>query len=780
MQDYILSLNGSWKLLWLDNQHVCSQKIEITTYDEIISNGNRVIDAVVPGNFELDLQRSGLLEDPFNGKNILKLRQYEYVHMWYGCCFDYNESLKNTELVFEGIDTIAEIYLNGVFVGKTDNMLIPHRLSCVSLKKGRNEIVVHVLPSTIYARNLPSAPGEHALTYNYAGMRLRKAAHTFGWDIMPRAVSGGIWRDVSLVRKTDNRIEDVYLYTLKTEGEGLKSQVELYYRFNISEDDIARYSVQIEGECGNSKFVIRKNLWFTSGSLRFDIENSKLWWVKGQGEANLYNVRVSLLLDEECVNTRDFRFGIRTVELIRTSIIDENGDGDFYIRLNGRKIFIKGTNWVPADAFHSRDRERIPKILDLVKEIGCNAIRCWGGNVYEDDTFFDYCDENGLLVWQDFAFGCAIYPNDEEFLRDVSREVHTIVKKLRQHPSLGIWAGDNEGDQFYYDYCSVNRRDPNNDLRSRKAIYNVLLAEDPLRPYLPSSPYIDKSVMNYENGIKLISENHLWGPRDNFKGDFYVNSKAAFASEIGYHGCTAPKSMEKFISSGNLWPQNNDEWLIHCAPVEIDKTGPYAFRRELMFKQVGLLFGDTPDSLEEFALASQISQAEAMKFFIEMFRSQKWRRSGIIWWNIMDGWPQLSDAVVDYYFAKKLAFHYIRTAQEPLCLMLTEPNNGKQGLIACNDTQEVIKITYKITDVDKDTMVLSGEGIVEPDSATTLDFLDEVVGEQGIYLIEWQSEKHNGKNHYAYGKFPLEFKKYVYLMKKTGFLRADGFYTIDS
>ena len=771
-----ICLSGAWELVWTENRRVRNENIRICTLEQFSALQERRIDAVVPGNFELDLLRNGLIEDPFFGTNPTQLRQYEYVHMWYGRAFAFDGETEGAELVFDGIDTVAEIYLNGALIGETDNMLIPHRLPAAALKKGRNELVVHILPATLTARERPSYPSDFALHYCYAGQQLRKAAHSFGWDIMPRAVSGGLWRDVRLEEAAaGDRIEDTYLYTLRVQGEGETACLELFYRMHLEEDDIFRYAVEIEGVCGDSRFFAKNKLWFTSGKLRFDVRDAHLWWIAGQGDANLYQVQVRLLRDGQCVDTKEFRHGIRTVELVRTSVIDEQGNGDFHIRLNGRRVFIKGTNWVPADAFHSRDKERIPDILKMVTDIGCNAVRCWGGNVYEDDPFFDYCDEHGLLVWQDFAFACAVYPRDDAFLRAVEAEVRTIVKKLRQHPSLAIWAGDNEVDQSTYDYGYYTPpRNPNEDRRSRQVIPNVLLAEDPLRPYLPSSPFVDEEAIRH--GLDKLTENHLWGPRDYFKSDFYQNSVACFASEMGYHGCTAPKSMEKFLSKDCLWPANNAEWMMHCAPPD-SEDGSFAYRRGLMFHQVEVLFGSIPDNLEEFALASQISQAEAMKFFIEMFRSQKWRRTGIIWWNIMDGWPQFSDAVVDYYFAKKLAYHYIRTSQLPLCLMFKEPKDGRQQLVAANDTQQDIAVSYTVTDLQSGQVVLSGNHIATADSSVTLDTLG-APDTQGVYLIEWQAGKYSGKNHYLYGKGPFNFSDYIHWMKKTDLLCADGFYSI--
>ncbi len=776
MPNKSILLNGEWQLAWADNHQVCDEKIEIKTFSDLTNQ--KGINAIVPGNFELDLYRNGLIEDPFYGENVTQMTRYEYVHMWYGRQFEYSGCLSNVFLDFEGIDTIAEVYLNGTLIGKTDNMLIAHKLEARTLKEGINDLVVHILPVTIEARKLPSTPGDSALEYNYAGLRVRKPAHTYGWDIMPRIVSGGLWRDVKLVQEQADRIEDTYLYTVGIRGEGQRSNVVLYYRMQLAEDDISRYTIEVKGQCGDSSFYKQGKLWFNSGHLKFEVENSKLWWIIGRGEPNLYQVQVNLLLDGKIVDSKNFHFGIRTVELVRTSVTDSKGNGDFHIKVNGERVFIKGVNWVPADAFHSRDKERIPKMLELVKDIGCNMIRCWGGNVYEDHDFFDICDRNGFLIWQDFSFGCGIYPQDDVFCQKVTKEIQSVVTKLRQHPSLGIWAGDNECDVAYAGSWSGFRRDPNQNRITRQVIPDVLKMEDPIRPYLPSSPFVDSVA--FEKGLEYLPEDHLWGPRDYYKSNYYQNAMAHFASEMGYHGCNAPKSVEQFISQENRWPVDNREWMVHCAPPEAEQ-GPYSYRRELMFKQVRELFKEIPDNLEEFALASQISQAEAMKFFVELFRCMKWHRSGIIWWNMIDGWPQFSDAVVDYYFNKKLAYHYIKTAQQPLCLMFAEPKDWHIKLMVSNDTKDKIDFTYTVTDITQGNRIIcNGSNTAFPDECKEIAMLNYSMAEKGVYLIEWQAGEYSGKNHYLYGNTPFEFGDYVKWMKQADLLRADGFTQIQS
>ena len=205
-----------------------------------------------------------------------------------------------------------------------------------------------------------------------------------------------------------------------------------------------RSEIEIEGVCGESRFQATAPLLNRMGHLRFRVENPSLWWVRGRGDQSLYSVTVRLWKGDSLVDSLSFTFGIRTVELERTSTTDSQGNGKFCFRVNGEPVFILGTNWVPVDAYHSRDHERIPAILDMVEEIGCNMIRCWGGNVYEDDLFYEICDQKGILVWQDFVMACATYPQSPAFQHFIEREARAIVKRLRMHPCIALWAGDNE------------------------------------------------------------------------------------------------------------------------------------------------------------------------------------------------------------------------------------------------------------------------------------------------------------------------------------------------
>ncbi|HEX2950213.1 MAG TPA: glycoside hydrolase family 2 [Armatimonadota bacterium] len=759
-----ISLDGNE---WFFAYQIDTAPEKLTSITGLEHAGLHVYRCTVPGNFELDLHAQGIIDEPFYGTNITQLKQYEYAHIWYFRTFtlEHNFPEQQVELVFEGIDCCADVYLNGMFIGSTDNMLVEHAFSVTGLLQDENELFLHIKPAVEVARQYHYPPSVAAQHDNVESLYIRKAPHMYGWDIMPRAVSAGIWRPVYLRFRPREHLDMTYLQTISLTPD--KAQQVFHYQAHLTPSPDNHYALTIEGVCGDSSFSETRPLSFAAGYFTFAIPQPKLWWPLGSGEQHLYQVTVSLMKDDTVIDQRAFLHGVRTVELARTSISGAGGEGEFCFFVNGERVFIKGTNWVPADAFHSRDAERIPAMVDLAVELGCNMFRCWGGNVYETDDFFTLCDIKGIMVWQDFAFACAVYPQDSEFCSRVEKEARKVTRRLRQHPSLALWAGDNECD-LAYGWFGLKRRDPNSNVLTREVLPRVLHEEDPFRPYLPSSPYVDATA--FQAGSQGITENHLWGPRDYYKSRFYTGSPCHFASEIGYHGCPDPESIKRFISPEKCWPYTqNDEWNLHST----SPTEPFSDQRvTLMANQIRELFGHVPDALEDFAFASQAAQAEATKFFIELFRSTKWRRTGIIWWNLIDGWPQFSDAVIDYYFVKKLAFHTIKAAQQPLCLMLREPADWRQQLVAVNDLRRELSIQYSLRDIDTDDILARGERLVPANSIAVVDQVPFSMGEKRCYLIEWHSEIGTGQNYYLVGNPPFTLPQYRMWIEKSGILSA--------
>lgn len=770
MNENRINLNGAWCLGYAPNSKVVADNYNITTVLSLKASGYDIIPAEVPGNFELDLYKAGIIDDPYYSTNTLELQKYECMHMYYFMEFFLSEVSEHQCIHFEGIDTCADVYVNGVLVGSCENMFISHEFDLDCLHSGVNEILVHIKPVTIEARKYEISPASNAQTYNYDSLYIRKAGSMFGWDIMPRIVSGGIWRDVYIYTRQREYIKNVFAYTTSVDTANETASVIFHYNLAVEGDYIGDYSVKVSGSCGDSSFGVATRLWFTSGKIHCGINNCKFWWPRNYGDANLYDTIFELYHGDTLIDRYNFRFGVRTVKLDRTSTTDAEGNGQFRILINNKQIFAMGTNWVPVDAFHSNDVKRLPDIMPMLNDLGCNIVRCWGGNVYEHENFFDFCDENGIMIWQDFAMGCAVYPQEQEFLDILKPEIISIVKKYRNHASLCIWAGDNECDYAYYSWGAVIRN-PNENIITRRLIPEILQAYDFTRPYLPSSPYIDDEA--FKTG-KPTSEEHCWGPRDYFKGNYYRNTVCHFASETGYHGCPSVESLKKYISPEKLWPwydkewgDTNEDWNTHAASMTA-KGGNYSYRIPLMAKQIKTLFGTEPDNIEDFSIASQISQAEAKKYFIERFRFTKWRRTGIIWWNLIDGWPQISDAVVDYYYDKKLAYYYIKRSQQPLCMMADE-DDSKIIFYIVNDIRNDVTVNYKITNITTGESVVTGT--VDSKSDTSAKVCEHIKqdGEQCFYLIEWKYGKHSGSNHFMSGMPNIDLNAYRTALTKTGF-----------
>lgn len=722
---------------------------------------SRTVPATVPGNVEMDLEREGLIRDLYRGDNIHALRPFEFVTWTYSTTFDAPApgADQRLELVFEGIDTVAEILLNGETIGRTDNMFIAHRFDITDAVRSKaNELVVRISPPAEYARGITRSAITAIWPFRADSLYLRKARHMWGWDICPRAVSAGLWRPVRIETVPATRFTDVYVVTKAITPQCAK--VEIDWTFVCPSLDTTGYKVRAVLRDGDREAARAEvDAVASTGLMRLVVSEPRAWWPKGYGAPSLYDLRLELVKGDDVTAAWRKSIGLRTLELERTEESNPPGTGEFCFRVNGEKIFIRGSNWVPADALHGRDADRVIKNLALFDELGCNMVRIWGGGVYEDTMFFDFCDRHGILVWQDFMFACEMPPQEEWFFEKVKREAEAVIKKFRNHASLAVWCGDNENDQM------VVRRGlrPSVNRLSREVLLHMVELHDPYRPYLPSSPYLTDNALleGRARGLRATApEQHLWGPRDDFKSPFYMNNTAHFIGETGYHGCPSPASIRKFISPDKLWPwQDNDEWLTHATSRFLG-SNLFSYRIKLMADQVREYFGFEPDDLETFSLASQIVQAEAKKFFIEHARMGKWRKTGILWWNVIDCWPQFSDAVVDYFYDKKLAYEYIKRASVPFCVMIDEPENWHVSVVAVNDTLAPKEGSVTVRDFESDTTVFERSFSVERNGRTDVGDIRICRGEHRLFLIEWTTDGETYHNHYTQGNAPHSFEAY--------------------
>jgi len=753
-----IDLCGKWSFAWTEQPQA-----KMVSVESAEQYGLEFFECIVPGNFELDLFQIGKISDPFFGMNPVEVsKATEKCHVYYTCSFNAKDIVDASPyLVFGGLDCFADVYINGILAASLDNMLIEHAVNVNGmLNNGTNELFVHIRPAIVEALKYEYPQLVSSLVTGYESIYIRKAPHMYGWDIMPRFLSAGMYRPVYIEYRPDECIDELYLKTIDIKEDHSKARLILHYKLTCAM--VGEFSMKVNMTCGESKIEAASRVQFIAGKVVFEVKNPALWWPKGRGKANLYDVEVILYKNGSILDTRHLRHGIRTIELKRTALTSSTGEGEFVFKVNGEKVFVKGTNWVPVDAFHSRDRERIPAILEMVNDLNCNMLRCWGGNVYEDELFYDTCDRSGILVWQDFGMACSVYPQDDTFAAKLAREAASVIKRLRSHACIALWSGDNECDWSYL--WGFSHTDPNTNVLTRKILPEALRLHDGSRPYIGSSPYFDVGTL--EKGTDYLPEMHLWGPRDYFKSKFYITSLCHFVSEIGYHGCPAPESVAKFISADKLWPCiNNDEWLLHSTS-PVPDAHAYDYRVELMCKQIAELFTALPDNLNDFAFTSQVVQAEAKKFFIELFRIAKWRRTGILWWNIMDGWPQFSDAVVDYYFNRKLAYYFIRNSQQDVCVMLDEPESWVQKVVIANDTRCDKAIKCQITDIDTGETVFEGEFTAYADKSTVVGQVPYVRNRQRFFVIRWQGDT-CGHNHYLAGQPPFDFAIYKAWLQKS-------------
>lgn len=738
------NLNGTWTLAFAPERGGQSD-----IYTSSLSDTWTRIPAVVPGNVEIDLVQAGLMPEPFYADNIHLYAPYEYYQWIYQRTFTIETPLTD-ELVFlhfAGIDTIADVYLNEQHLGRTENMFIDHEFDVTSvLVPGENRLTVHIHSAMNYARNHTYDMGMRGTAHRNEICWLRKAPHCFGWDIAPRLVSAGIWRDVYLESRPRTRITETYYACSSLSREGMTLQYGC--RFITDADTLYGFSIHVKGLCsdGIHSFEFTQPAHFVSMNYTAQLPDPQLWWPAGYGPQPLYTVTMELLYNGSIVDSRIERIGLRTFRMERRF---DHADQEFRFYVNEKTIWVKGTNWVPLDALHSRDASRLSSAMDLVVKSGCNMMRCWGGNVYEEHPFYDLCDENGILIWQDFAFGNTNYPQTADFVPVVEKEIGSFIRKVRNHPSIALWCTDNE----------IDYKNEGFELPSRESSYNrvayeiiprLIQAHDPYRILIKSSPEIPG-----DGGFHMfnVPEQHLWGPRAWFRDDFYKNNTARFISEYGFHGCPAPSSIRRYIPEDSVWPLDNDYWAVHSTEdVRIERSND---RNEMMRNHVRLMYGLVPDTLDEFAILSQLYQAEALKAMIERCLASS-ICSGLIWWNMIDCWPQISDSVVDYYFKRKIAYFYMCRCQKPVLAFIGEIQSWHHPFYISNHTLTPVSVTVCIEDGDTGTIILEGCYDVDASETAQIHQISALVSEQRLLLIHYTVDDQEYGNHFITGMPPYK------------------------
>ena len=662
------------------------------------------IPAKVPGCVHTDLCAAGIIKDIYWRDNNKSYQWIEECDFSYECSFDAKAG-GGSELVFEGLDTYAEITLNGKKLGETDDMFIPHRFPVSDvLRDGVNTLKVKFRSPTKEVADRP----ERYAAFTYERLYTRRMQCTYGWDWVDRFVTSGIFRPVYLEYPNGIEAEDLYIYTesLDTFGAGL--YCELNFK-NIGSGAIAE--IEILDPDGNS--ALKTELFADRDCMvrRFNIEDPKLWYPNGYGDQPLYTIRVKV-----GENTLFRTFGIRTLRIIESvdkenskyrdlarsiketeagKIYDTNTvSSGFQVVVNGKKIFCKGGNWVPAEPFPSEESdEKITKLVRMAKDMGANTLRVWGGGIFEKESFYNECDRSGILVLQDFLMACGNYPEGEEwFIEALDRESEYAAKYLRNHPSLAWWHGDNEN--------AIRGSDTLPDYRGRASALKGLIPNvtkyDRFRTIFPSSPYggdtyasLTRGTSHTTNYLGMVFQYFDSEPCSDYK-EYLRQFLSRFISEEGTFGAVMRKTMLKFMTEEDLISDPTEDILLYHT-----KNNPglkkHLFSYVKSFAEKVL--GDFIDGEDKFFKYKYI-QYEWIRVAFENVRRNLGYCNGLIFWMFNDCWPaSMGWALVDYYLMPKDSYYAFMRGAKHVTGSVVRKNNSYELVISTdNDTRAALDI----------------------------------------------------------------------------------------
>ncbi|MGI9582100.1 beta-mannosidase [Chryseobacterium sp. RRHN12] len=646
--------------------------------------------AKVPGTVHLDLMNNKMIPDPYKDENEKKVQWIENENWDYQTAFTVSSRElmnDNIDLVFNGLDTFSEIYLNGKMLKKTDNMFRKWSIPVKQyLKAGSNTLQVRftsaVNTGKELAKKVPFTMPESPRSF------VRKAQYQFGWDWGPRLVTAGIWKDVQLEFWNNARITSVKDIQSKyaEPSHNLHFDVEMYAQ------NAGDYTLDLNSI--HKKITLKKGN--NTITVPYDTEGMKLWQPNGRGEANLYNFEVKLSKDQKNIDVKNIRIGLRTVELVQEK--DEKGKS-FYFKVNGQPLYIKGTNWIPGDSFSPRmTREKYQKLIKDTKDANMNMIRIWGGGIYEDDEFYKACDENGILVWQDFMFAGSFYPADEAFLNNVKEEVKDQVARLQNHPSIALWCGNNEIDEAIvnWGYQKQFKYSENDSLQVwkdyKKLFHDVIpkaLAENlksDKNIYWPSSPSIG---WGHKESL-TEGDSHYWGVWWGEQPFEIYNEKVGrFMSEYGFQGTPALETTRSMFSGTPDLNLQNPTIKAH----EKHARG-WDIINEYMKRDYKV-----PTDLVQYNYISQLLQARGMQIAIEAHRRAKPYNMGTLYWQLNDCWPVVSWSSIDYLGNWK-AFHYqAKRSFEPVLVSVAETEKN-YDVYLISDLLKELKADIKLELID--------------------------------------------------------------------------------
>jgi len=681
------------------------KKIDLCGKWEVYGKDERHHIGHVPGCIHTDLFQK---EELFYETNSKKGRFVEEENWKYKKSFWVEELLQKPILVFEGLDTYCDIWLNGHKIGIADNMFVPHRFSVDGiLQEGENLLEVQFYSPTTMVQHKPELMG----AFSRERLHTRRMQCTYGWDWIDRFVTCGIYRPVYIEFETGMMLDNVYVYTSNIDE--YSAQIKVVEQFKNFEEG-TQVKTTILNPQGKQVSCQESYCEEKEHSLYFDIEEPHLWFPKPYGEQPLYELVVSI--DGEVYRQK---FGIRTVKILQLMDRDEisihkcralqatesgreydaNTEySGFVLIINGVKIFCTGANWVPCEPFPSAETdEKITTLLEKAQQAGINMIRVWGGGLFEKEHFYNECDRLGILVTQDFLMACGEYPEeDEAFQAHLQREAEYAAIYLRNHPSLVWWTGDNENAILGYD----KKESYPGRIISRKVIAQVLEKLDYNRRFLLSSPYGGEKYASKTAGTTHNTQfmgsifRYLSGDDISDYREYWEEYTGRFIAEEPIMGAVSKKTLHEFISEEN--EESYDMWLYHT------KTNPILGRElmDIMIDFAEKLFGTFSD-WEERCFKLRYLQYEWVRFTLGIARSNLWFNSGILYWMLNDCWPAaIGWSLCDYYTREKAGYYALKTYVAPVSAYIRKAEIGyvlhisniSNCIVECNVQMFVLNI----------------------------------------------------------------------------------------
>ncbi|KQT16802.1 beta-mannosidase [Chryseobacterium sp. Leaf404] len=685
------------------------------------------LSAAVPGTVHLDLMDHKIIPDPYKDENEKKVQWVENEDWDYQTVFKISAKElqnQNAELVFYGLDTYSEIYLNGKLLKKTDNMFRTWKIPVKSdLNVGDNILEIKFKSSVNVGKDLakkvPFTMPESPRSF------VRKAQYQFGWDWGPRLVTAGIWKDVKLNLSNYAKLDNV-----KIEQKSLtKQKAELIIHAEIFAEQTGKYSFLIN----KKTHTVNLKSGLNKFSIAYQITNPKLWQPNGWGEPNLYDLKISLKKDSKFIDEKNEKIGLRTIELIQDK--DVKGKS-FYFKVNGNPMYAKGTNWIPSDSFTPRiTKEKYHKLIKDCKDANMNMIRVWGGGIYEDDEFYKACDENGILVWQDFMFAGSFYPSDKEFLNNVKEEVKDQVNRLQNHPSIALWCGNNEIDEAivnwgYQKQFKYSKEDSLQVWKDYKKLFHEVIPNalkenltSEKNIYWPTSPSIG---WGHKESL-TEGDSHYWGVWwGEFPFEIYNGKVPRFASEYGFQGMPSQEAVKSMFSGNPDLSLENPTIKAH----EKNARGFHIINEYMKRDYV------VPKDFVKYNYVSQLLQARGMQIAIEAHHRAKPYNMGTLYWQLNDCWPVISWSSIDYLGNWKALHYQVKRSFENQ-VILTEEKDGVLNFYGVNDGLkkfEDVTIEFDISKFDGESVaaaVSSPDGKVLDNNVLKFDALgiDDLIGD---------------------------------------------------